>query len=96
MTEHRDKLKTDMGEAPWSEISRHAVLDRVIIVARALDLLTVAEAVAQDDAAQVTGWMENGGLRKPTENEMQAWEKKRDKPFMTLICSPWVLVQEVA
>jgi hypothetical protein len=95
MADLTEKLEAEIFEVPWQHLAQHAARDGVIIVAHALDLLTVAMAVAQDDSVQVGAWMESGGLRKPTADELDTLEKERATLFRTVICAPWVLAQEL-
>lgn len=58
-----------------------------------LDLLDVAVAVATDDSALVQRWMEVRALRRPTDEQIEAWRKETDESFTVVIVQPYVLAQ---
>jgi len=95
MVDLSEKLANEILESPWHDLAPHAARDRVIVVSKALDLLNVALAIAENDTVQVSAWMRDGGVRKPTASELQALETDRSRPFRFVICQPWVLIQEL-
>lgn len=62
-------------------------------VARDIDLVSVAEAVASDDAKQVAEWLSAGLLERvepPVAEDLAA----RNPELWAVVVSPWVCVQE--
>lgn len=95
MTEMVESFKQDLAEVPWKELRIHLQRDAIIIVADALDLVTVAVAVTEDDKSKVEEWISAGQLVKPTAEQATAWESDLEKPFRVLIVQPYILVQMV-
>jgi hypothetical protein len=103
MADHRDDeskktvrkvLQEGLDEADWSWFEPHLRRDSVILVSVGLDLLTVAEKVAQDDQTQVAEWIRTGLLSKPTPFQLEEWKKTPQKKFLTVVVRPYVLAQE--
>jgi hypothetical protein len=90
----REVLAEGLDEADWSWFEPHLKRDSVILVSVGLDLLSVAEKVAQDDQEQIGEWIRAGLLAKPTAFQLDEWKKTPHKKFLTLIVRPYVLAQE--
>lgn len=91
----QEKLKETLDEAEWSWLRDHALRDGIIIVARDLELLAAGEAIASDDSRQVSTWIQQGLLKKPTAAQLQQWDATPTRRFMSLVVSPYVLMQEL-
>jgi len=89
----REKLAESLDQAHWDWIKPHADRDRVIVVAPELTLLTVGEAVAQDQAQQIEAWIVGGKLAKPSQDQLAAWNGEPKRLFMCLVVDPYVLIQ---
>ena len=94
MADLRRKLHAELDTVAWQALRAQAGRDHVILVAPALDLVEVAWCVATDRSAEVARWIGMGQMRKPTGEELSAWEQQLAKPFRVLIVAPYVLVQE--
>ncbi|AFY39497.1 Protein of unknown function DUF2288 [[Leptolyngbya] sp. PCC 7376] len=92
MSDLREQLKTGFGESEWEDLAPHAGRDAIIVVHPSLDLLMVGEAIATDNTALVSQWMEGTLVRKPTKEELTDWSKAKGQKFPTLIVQPFVLV----
>ena len=95
MSEIAERFKQDLAEVTWKDLRIHLQRDAIILVADALDLVTVALAVAEDDKAKVENWLAAGQLEKPTVEQAEAWEMQLEKPFRILIVQPFILAQLV-
>jgi hypothetical protein len=91
----RAELKENIDEAEWDWLIPHVQRDAVIVVALALDLLDVGEAIANDRTSSVQQWIDQQLIAKPTTVQMGEWNSDRTKRFHTLIIQPYVLVQEI-
>ena len=91
----RDELALNIDEARWQWLKPHLERGALITVAAALDLAEAGERIALDDTARVAAWVAAGKIGKPTEEEIAAWDNEPDKQFLTLIISPYVLIQEI-
>ena len=95
MSEIIESFKRDLAKVNWRELKIHLQRDALITVAEVLDIIEVAVAVANDDAASVEKWINTKQLGKPTQGQLKRWEKTQDKPFRMLIVQPFILIQEV-
>lgn len=93
MDELRNKLTDELAVVDWRALRSQAGRDSLILVAPELDLVAVAWCVARDCSAEVAGWIDAGRLRKPSAEELTAWERELDQPFRMLIVAPYVLIQ---
>ena len=87
------KLLAETAQIGWSELERFFARGVLLKVARDLDLVSVAEAVATDDTKQVTQWLA-GGLVERMQAETAADLAARDPELWAVVTSPWVCVQE--
>lgn len=88
----REQLESGFGESEWQDLAPHAGRDALVVVHPSLDLLMVGEAIAQDNTALVSQWMEGTLVRKPTVEELDTWSKATNHKFPTLIVQPFVLI----
>jgi hypothetical protein len=91
----RRKLQDELDTVDWRALRIQMRRDSVILAAAELDLVEVACCVAQDRAGDVAGWIDAGQLRKPTAEELAAWERNMEKTFRMLVVAPYVLIQSV-
>ena len=87
------KLLGETAKIGWSELERFFARGMLLCVARDLDLVTVAVAIAQDDTTQVTQWLASGLVQRMPE-EIAADFAARDPELWAVVVSPWVCVQE--
>lgn len=89
----RAHLANEVHRVDWEPLAPHANRGGLVLVDPRLDLVEVAVAVAQDEAAVVRGWMEAQQLRKPTEEQIEAWGSETEERFTIVIVQPYVLAQ---
>jgi hypothetical protein len=87
------KLFTETAQIEWSELQRFFARGVLLKVARDIDLVSVAEAVASDNTKQVTEWL-SAGLLERVEPETAADLAARNPELWAVVVSPWVCVQE--
>ncbi|WP_233831313.1 DUF2288 domain-containing protein [Paraburkholderia sp. ZP32-5] len=87
------KLLGETAKIGWSELERFFARGMLLRVARDLDLVSVAEAIASDDTTQVTQWL-SAGLVERVQSETAADFAARDPDLWAVVVSPWVCVQE--
>jgi hypothetical protein len=90
----REELALAVDEAAWDLLRAHLERGGLIVVAPALDIVEVGVKVAADDTAAVGAWITGGMLNRPSAAQIADWDGNRDKPFLALIVSPYVLIQE--
>jgi hypothetical protein len=87
------KLLSETAKIGWSELERFFARGMLLRVARDLDLVSVAEAIAADDKQQVAQWLA-AGLLERLQSETAADFAARDPELWAVVVSPWVCVQE--
>lgn len=87
------KLLAETAKVRWSELTVLFARGALIRIAGELDLVSVAEAVASDNAAQVATWASAGLLEKMPADMAQTFEEN-DTELWAVVVSPWVIVQD--
>jgi hypothetical protein len=86
-------LLAETAKIGWPELERFFARGILLHVARDLDLVSVAEAIASDDTAHVTQWLASGLLER-VKADTAADYATRDPNLWAVVVSPWVCVQE--
>ncbi len=94
MNELRTHLLDLIDKASWEWLEEHAIEGRLMIVAANLELVEVGLALAEDDISIVKQWLDDGWLYRPTEAQINHWQKFKDLEFESLIIQPFVLSRE--
>lgn len=94
MTSLRDKLTDEILPIGWQDLAPHFARGGLLIASPELDVITVGEAIARDDTAQVEAWITAGTLRRATDDDATRWAESTPQ-FQFLILQPWVLAQEL-
>lgn len=89
------KLLAETAQIGWSELERFFARGVLVKVARDLDLVSVAECVANDDTKQISEWLA-AGLIERVQAETAADYAARDPELWAVVVSPWVCMQERA
>jgi len=92
----RDDLAQAMGPVFFSDLRAHLTRDVVIVIDRALDLLDVAVAVANDDKTFISAQVNAGRIRKPSEEDLARWATIADARWDSVVVAPFVIVRERA
>jgi hypothetical protein len=87
------KLLGETAKIGWTELERFFARGILLRVVRDLDLVSVAEAIANDDTTQITQWL-SAGLIERVQAETAADFAARDPDLWAVVVSPWVCVQE--
>ncbi|MBN3765516.1 DUF2288 domain-containing protein [Burkholderia sp. Ac-20365] len=87
------KLLGETAKIDWVDLERFFARGMLLRVARDLDLVSVAEAIASDDTTQVTQWL-SAGLVERVQAETAADFAAREPELWAVVVSPWVCVQE--
>ncbi|HHO70517.1 MAG TPA: DUF2288 domain-containing protein [Halothiobacillus sp.] len=89
----RDKLHAEFAQVDWKEIERFFSRGMLINVSKELDLLAVAEAMANDDRKSVQFWIDSGGVARMTDDIALDFAR-RQPALWAVVVAPWILVQE--
>ncbi|MBA1243810.1 DUF2288 domain-containing protein [Pseudomonas japonica] len=99
MTQHTStlyaKLLGETAKISWQELQPFFAKGALLWVAPELDLVAVAEAMAENDKGRVSAWLEAGTLEKLGERRA-ADLVERDPQLWAVVVSPWVVFQERA
>lgn len=97
MTEEVSTLYANLlGETArigWAEIMPFFAKGQVLWVAPSLDLVAVAEAIAEDRGQEVAAWMQAGQLQRLSDEQASSWSESDPDNLWAVVLSPWVLVQ---
>lgn len=92
--ELKEKFKSEMDQCDWSMLAEHHKKEVVFLVSQNLDLIDVACSVALDDVANVKKWQDSQELRRPSQAEVESFEKdSHQKMANFLIVAPFVLIK---
>lgn len=89
------KLLGETARISWEELQPFFARGALLWVAPTLDLVAVAEAMAENREAQVRGWLEAGDVGKVGESRA-ADLLERNPELWAVVVSPWVVFQERA
>ncbi|POR46215.1 hypothetical protein B0G62_12665 [Paraburkholderia eburnea] len=87
------KLLGETAKIDWQDLERFFAQGKLLSVARDLDLVSVAEAIASDDGTQVAQWLSAGHVER-MQAETAADYAARKPELWAVVVSPWVCVQE--
>lgn len=94
-TKSKEELALNIDEAEWQWLKPHLERGALVTVAASLDLAESGERIACDDSACIAAWIATGKIGKPTAEEIEKWNGEPGKKFLTLIISPYVLIQKI-
>ena len=94
MTVCQEELAPKIDVVEWIMLRPHLERGGVIVVDALLDLAEVGCGIAADEVKKIERWIASGLLGKPTAQQIECWDAQKGKPFLCLIVSPYVLVQE--
>ncbi|WJN57999.1 DUF2288 domain-containing protein [Pseudomonas sp. SO81] len=87
------KLLGETAKISWQELQPFFARGQLLWVDTTLNLVEVAQAVADDDSAKVAAWLQAGQVAKVAEARAQDY-LDRDPDLWAVVVSPWVLIQE--
>lgn len=87
------RLNLETGRIEWTELQVHFARGDVLAVSPDLDLLEAAAALANDDKASVSRWMDAGSIWRAGDEDARRWQSV-DQGFWAVVVAPWVVVQE--
>lgn len=92
--EFHTQLNQETGRLQWAELETHFARGVVIKIDAQLDLLDVADAMANDDKAKFSLWLNKGQVAKAETEDALRWRGTKTQ-FWAIVIAPWVLVQEI-
>ena len=88
----RQKINQETAAFPWSELLKQFASGNVIAVDGALDLVDIAEAMAQDNTAVIEPLIVAGKIAKVSDEQASTW-LEQNLLLWTVVVKPWILVQ---
>ena len=88
------KLNQETGKINWQELQRHFARGNVIVVARDLDLVKVAEQISRDQRELIEPRLNSEKIYRATDKDALRWNKQ-NRSFWAVVIAPWVIVQEI-
>jgi hypothetical protein len=95
-SELRAKLKSEVLPASWPDLLYQFARGGLFLVAPAVDLLDVAEAIARDDKPAVEQLLQGGALRRASDDDARTLQAMPDARLQFVVVQPWVLAQRLA
>ncbi|GAB0063368.1 DUF2288 domain-containing protein [Pseudomonas syringae] len=89
------KLLGETASITWTELQPFFAKGALLWVELPLDLIEVAEAVAENDAAKVSAWLAEGRVGKVSETKALELVET-DSLLWAVVVAPWVLIQNRA
>ncbi|BDD91839.1 DUF2288 domain-containing protein [Pandoraea sp. XJJ-1] len=87
------RLLGETAKIDWKDLESFFARGVLLYVAPGVDLVSVAEAVANDDKATVSQWL-SSALVQRMQAEQAADFSARTPELWAVVVAPWVLVQE--
>ncbi|OIQ19189.1 MAG: hypothetical protein BM556_07845 [Bacteriovorax sp. MedPE-SWde] len=87
-----ERLQNDIDEAIWEIIEPHHNRESAYLLSSDLELAPVGMAMAKDQIEYIRGWLTDGSMARPNEEQIKVW-KEQDVKFNYLIVQPYVLIQ---
>ncbi|MFP6559669.1 DUF2288 domain-containing protein [Paraburkholderia sp. B3] len=87
------KLLGETAKIDWEDLERFFAQGKLLSVARDLDLVSVAEAIASDDAEPVTQWLSAGFIERMQAGTATDYAARKPE-LWAVVVSPWICVQE--
>lgn len=89
----RTKINLETSTIAWKELQRFFASGGAVYVASDLDLVDVAQRMAQDDVQTIKEWMAAGKVANVSDQQAQSWFES-DALVWAVVVKPWVLVQD--
>ena len=89
------KLNLETAQVAWTSLQRFFAQGSVIWVDQSLDLIEVAQQIAQDEGEAIKQWMSAGKLAQVNDSQAKKWLRD-DAWLWSVVVRPLVLVQELA
>ena len=89
-----DKINRETARLNWGDIEPHFASGNVISVAKELDLVSVAKAIADDDALTLKQWIDAQHVNPTSDTQAIEWQIDNAE-FWAVVIKPLVLIQPI-
>lgn len=90
-----EKLALETAKISWKELQVFFAAGRAVYVSPGLDLVRVAQHIANDDSRMIEDWMRAGKISSVSNEQARDWYQ-HDASVWAVVVRPWVLVQDSA
>lgn len=87
------KLLGETAQISWQELQPFFARGALLQVMADVDLVAVAEALAENRSEEVAAWLADGQLQKVEQAHALDY-LERDPTLWAVVVAPWVLIQE--
>ncbi|QHE90469.1 DUF2288 domain-containing protein [Pandoraea fibrosis] len=87
------RLLSETAKIDWKDLESFFARGVLLYVAPGVDLVSVAEAVANDDKDTVSQWLSSGMVQRMQAEHANDYAT-RTPELWAVVVAPWVLVQE--
>lgn len=87
------RLLGETARIDWKDLESFFARGVLLYVAPGVDLVSVAEAVANDDTSAVSQWLSSGMVQRMPAEQASDFTA-RTPELWAVVVAPWVLVQE--
>tara|TARA_R110002072_G_scaffold6364_6_gene37568 strand:- start:7281 stop:7598 length:318 start_codon:yes stop_codon:yes gene_type:complete len=88
------KINRETSKMAWSELLPFFAKGMAIYVSHKLDLIKVAQVLANDDKTRFEEWTKEGLVANVSDEQASAWHESNVTVWAVVI-KPWVLVQPI-
>jgi hypothetical protein len=92
--QRRADFHAQTARIPFRELQRYFAGGHLVLVGKALDLVDVAVALAEDDKARFEAWIGDDSVGPVSDDQARTWLTD-DAELWAVVANPWVLVQEL-
>ncbi|MDD7985825.1 DUF2288 family protein [Lentisphaera marina] len=89
-----EKLLKEADWCEWADLHDSFIRDMLFAVEEGGDIFSLAEAIASNDTEIIGKAIETGRVFRPDGYQVEQWRKDKLR-FLTLIVSPFVIIQEM-
>ena len=93
-TDLKTKIHSETAKIAWSELQPFFAKGMAVYVSHKLDLVKVAQALAEDNQQQFQDWMQDNLIANVSDTQASAWLDTNILVWAVVV-SPWILVQPV-
>ncbi len=88
------KIHSETAQIAWSELQTFFAKGMVVYVSHKLDLVQVAQTLAEDNQQQFKDWIAECVIGNVSDEQASAWLDS-DILVWAVVVHPWVLVQPI-
>ncbi len=89
-----NKINRETSKMKWTELLPFFAKGMAIYVSHTLDLIKVAQVLAEDNKQQLEAWMKEGLVANVSDEQASTWLESDVVVWATVI-KPWLLVQPI-